>query len=115
MEKKTIHLTIDGKEIEVAEGMTVLEAARKVNIDIPTLCFLKDINEVGDCRMCIVEIEGRNNFATSCIQKCEEGMKVHTNSRKVIEARKEILSLILSNHNRDCLTCIRNGNCELQN
>ena len=109
-----IHLNIDDIPVEVKVGTTILEAAKKVNIDIPTLCFLKDINEVGDCRMCIVEIEGRNNFATSCIQKCEEGMKVHTNSRKVIEARKEILSLILSNHNRDCLTCIRNGNCELQ-
>ena len=109
-----IHLNIDDIPVEVKEGTTILEAAKKVNIDIPTLCFLKDINEVGDCRMCIVEIEGKNNFATSCIQKCEEGMKVHTNSRKVIEARKEILGLILSNHNRDCLTCIRNGNCELQ-
>ena len=109
-----IHLSIDDIPVEVKEGTTILEAAKKVNVDIPTLCFLKEINEVGDCRMCIVEVEGKNNFATSCIQKCEEGMKVHTNSSKVIEARKEILSLILSNHNRDCLTCIRNGNCELQ-
>ena len=109
-----IHLNIDNIPVEVKEGTTILEAAKKVNIDIPTLCFLKEINEVGDCRICIVEVEGRNNFATSCIQKCEEGMKVYTNSKKVIEARKEILGLILSNHNRDCLTCIRNGNCELQ-
>ena len=114
MEKKTIHLTIDGKEIEVAEGMTVLEAARKVNIDIPTLCFLKDINEVGECRMCVVEVEGRRGFATSCIQKVEEGMVVHTNTEKVIEARRLVLDLILSNHERECLTCTRNGNCELQ-
>ena len=114
MEKKTIHLTIDGKEIEVAEGMTVLEAARKVNIDIPTLCFLKDINEVGECRMCVVEVEGRRGFATSCIQKVEEGMIVHTNTPKVIEARRLVLDLILSNHERECLTCTRNGTCELQ-
>ena len=114
MEKKTIHLTIDGKEIEVAEGMTVLEAARKVNIDIPTLCFLKDINEVGECRMCVVEVEGRRGFATSCIQKVEEGMVVHTNTQKVVEARRLVLDLILSNHERECLTCTRNGTCELQ-
>lgn len=109
-----IHLIIDDIPVEVKEGTTILQAAKKVNIDIPTLCFLKEINEVGDCRMCIVEVEGRNNFATSCIQKCEEGMKVHTHSSKVIKARKDILSLILSNHNRDCLSCIRSGNCELQ-
>ena len=109
-----VKLTIDGKEIEVAEGMTVLEAARKVNIDIPTLCFLKDINEVGECRMCVVEVEGRRGFATSCIQKVEEGMVVHTNTQKVVEARRLVLDLILSNHERECLTCTRNGTCELQ-
>ena len=109
-----IHLTIDNIEVEVEEETTILQAARSINIDIPTLCFLKDINENGDCRMCIVEIEGRNNFATSCTQKCEEGMIVYTHSPKVIEARKTILDLILSNHNRSCLTCIRSGNCELQ-
>ena len=109
-----IRLTIDEKEIEVQEGTTILQAARKANIDIPTLCYLKEINEVGDCRMCLVEIEGRRGFATSCIQKAEEGMVVHTNTKAVIDARKTMLDLILSNHNRDCLTCVRNGNCELQ-
>ena len=111
---KMVKLTIDGKEIEIEEGKTILEAARKVNIDIPTLCFLKDINEVGECRMCVVEVEGRRGFATSCIQKVEEGMIVHTNTPKVIEARRLVLDLILSNHERECLTCTRNGNCELQ-
>ena len=111
---KMIKLTIDGKEIEVEEGKTILEAARMINIDIPTLCFLKDINEVGECRMCVVEVEGRRGFATSCIQKVEEGMIVHTNTEKVIEARRLVLDLILSNHERECLTCTRNGNCELQ-
>lgn len=77
--------------------------------------FLKDINEIGDCRMCIVQVDGRRGFATSCIQKVEEGMNVRTHSKEVIEARKVILDLILSNHQRDCLTCTRNGNCELQN
>ena len=109
-----IKLTIDGKEIEVNEGTTILEAARKINIDIPTLCFLKDINEVGECRMCVVEVEGRRGFATACIQKVEEGMVVHTNTEKVIEARRLVLDLILSNHDRECLTCTRNGRCELQ-
>ncbi len=109
-----IHLTIDGKKIEVPKGTTILQAARKANIEIPTLCYLKEINAVGDCRMCITEVEGRKGFATSCIQQVEEGMVVHTHSPAVLEARKIILDLILSNHHRDCLTCTRNGNCELQ-
>ena len=109
-----IHLTINGKAVEVEEGSTILEAARKVNIDIPTLCFLKDVNEVGDCRMCVVEVEGRRGLATACIQKAEEGMVVKTNTPTVIEARRVVLDLILSNHDRECLTCTRNGNCELQ-
>lgn len=109
-----VNITIDGVNVSVPEGITILEAARKANINIPTLCFLKDINEVGDCRMCIVEVEGRKGFATSCIQKVEEGMIIHTNSKKVIEARSVVLDLILSNHHKDCLTCVRNGNCELQ-
>ena len=109
-----IHLTIDNKKVEVPKGTTILQAARKVNIDIPTLCYLKEINAIGDCRMCITEVEGRKGFATSCIQQVEEGMVVHTHSPAVIEARKMILDLILSNHHRDCLTCERNGNCELQ-
>ena len=109
-----VHLTIDNKEVEVPKGTTILQAARKVNIDIPTLCYLKEINAIGDCRMCITEVEGRKGFATSCIQQVEEGMVVHTHSPAVIEARKMILDLILSNHHRDCLICSRSGNCELQ-
>ena len=109
-----INLTIDGIAVSVEEGTTILEAARKVNIDIPTLCFLKEINEVGDCRMCIVEVEGRRGFATSCIQKAEEGMIVHTNTPAIIESRRMVLDLILSNHVKECLTCVRSGNCELQ-
>ena len=102
-----VNLVIDDKNVVVPEGTTVLEAARQVGIDIPTLCFLKEINEVGDCRMCIVEIEGRRGFATSCVQKVEEGMVVHTNTKTVEEARRAVLNLILSNHPQDCLTCIR--------
>ena len=109
-----ITLTIDGIEVKAPEGSTILEAAKIAGIDIPTLCFLKDINEVGDCRMCIVEVEGRRGFATSCIQKVEEGMVVHTHTPNVLEARHVILDLIISNHAKDCLTCTRSGNCELQ-
>ena len=114
MEKKMINLTIDNQKIKVPEGTTILEAAKQAGIDIPTLCFLKEINEVGDCRMCIVEVEGRRGFATSCIQTVEEGMVVHTHTQNVLEARHVILDLIISNHAKDCLTCTRSGNCELQ-
>ncbi len=109
-----IKLTIDGKEVEVEKGTTVLQAARKANIDIPTLCFLKEINAAGDCRMCIVEIEGRRGFVPSCITQAEDGMKVKTDTPELNESRRIMLDLILSTHNRDCLTCVRNGNCELQ-
>lgn len=109
-----INLKIDDKEISVPEGVTILEAARQANIDIPTLCYLKGINQIGDCRMCIVEVEGRKGFATSCIQKAEEGIVVHTHTPAVLEARRMVLDLIISNHAKDCLTCTRNGNCELQ-
>ena len=109
-----IKLNIDGIDVEVPENTTVLTAARKANIDIPTLCFLKEVNAAGDCRMCIVEIEGRRGFVPSCITKVEEGMVVKTNTPEINEARRVILDLILSSHNRECLTCVRNGNCELQ-
>ena len=109
-----VTLTIDGIKVNVPENSTILEAAQIAGIDIPTLCFLKEINEIGDCRMCIVEVEGRRGFATSCIQKVEEGMVVHTHTPNVLEARHVILDLIISNHAKDCLTCTRSGNCELQ-
>ena len=109
-----INLTIDGRNIEVPEGTTILQAAAKLNIDIPTLCYLKEINEIGDCRMCLVEVEGKRGFATSCIQKVEEGMVVHTKTPEVLEARKTMLDLILSNHYQDCDNCVRKENCELQ-
>ena len=114
MDKDMVALTIDGVKVSVPNGTTILEAAKHAGIDIPTLCFLKDINEVGDCRMCIVEVEGRRGFATSCIQTVEEGMIVHTHTQNVLEARHVILDLIISNHAKDCLTCTRSGNCELQ-
>lgn len=114
MENNSVNLVIDNKNICVPAGITILEAARQNGIDIPTLCFLKEINEIGDCRMCIVEVEGRRGFATSCITKVEEGMVVHTNTPSIIDARRTILDLIISNHHMECLTCVRDGNCELQ-
>lgn len=114
MKENLVTATIDGVKVEVPKGTTILEAAKHAGIDIPTLCFLKDINEMGDCRMCIVEVEGRRGFATSCIQTVEDGMVVHTHTPNVLEARHVILDLIISNHAKDCLTCTRSGNCELQ-
>lgn len=109
-----IKLNIDGIDVEVEKGTSVLAAAKTANINIPTLCFLKKINANGDCRMCLVDIEGRKSYVPSCITQAEEGMVVKTNTKQLMKARRVILDLILSNHNRDCLTCVRNGNCELQ-
>lgn len=94
--------------------MTILEACNKVNIKIPTLCFLKEINEVANCRICVVEIVGRKNLVTSCSTKITDGLEILTNSKKVIDSRKTTLELILSNHNKSCLSCAKNGHCELQ-
>ena len=112
--KKMINLTIDGKDVSVLEGSSILEAARKIDIDIPTLCFLKEINEVGNCRMCLVEIEGVRGYKTSCVYPAEEGMKVRTNTKDLIEIKREILQLIISAHDKKCLSCVRNTNCRLQ-
>lgn len=114
MDDKRIELTIDGIKVKVNEGSTILEAARKVSIDIPTLCFLKDINEVGACRMCLVEIEGARSYAAACVQPAQAGMVVHTNTPALLDTKKTILELILSAHEKKCLTCSRNQNCELQ-
>ena len=95
MPEEFVNLTIDGTPVKAKPGMTILSAAKSVGIDIPTLCFLKEINEVGDCRMCIVEVEGKKGFATSCIQKVEEGMIVRTHSPAVLEARRVVLDLSL--------------------
>ncbi|WFD10684.1 NADH-dependent [FeFe] hydrogenase, group A6 [Tepidibacter hydrothermalis] len=112
MQKVT--LTIDNVKIEVPKEYTILQAAREIGIDIPTLCYLKDINEIGACRMCLVEIEGARNLQASCVHPVADGMVIKTNTRKIREARKANLELILSDHDRDCLACFRNGNCELQ-
>lgn len=113
MEKVT--LTIDNIKVEVPKGHTILEAAKMVGIDIPTLCYMKDINEVGACRVCLVELQGARGLQASCVHPAAEGMVIKTNTKKVRDARKATVELILSNHNRECLTCFRNKNCELQN
>ncbi len=114
-----ITLQIDHHTVEVPRGTTVLEAARGVGINIPSLCYmnLKDMcitNLPASCRMCVVEIEGRRNLAPACATRCENGMKVHTSTLRVLNARKTVLELILSDHPNDCLICPKSGNCDLQ-
>jgi len=111
---KEITFKIDNQDITVPEGTTILEAARMHNIDIPTLCFLKGINEIGACRMCLVEIKGARALQAACVYPVANGIDVLTNSPNVRKARKTNLELILSNHNRECTICVRNNNCELQ-
>ena len=109
-----VTLTIDKKVISVPEGTTILEAARSANISIPTLCYLKDVNEIAACRICMVEVEGHARLVPSCDNAVVEGMVVHTNSPRVREARRVNLRLILSQHEICCTKCTRSGNCKLQ-
>ena len=115
---ETINITINGMAVEAPKGSTILQAAKGAGIDIPTLCYLKDVNEVAACRICVVEVDinGRpmRNLPASCILKVAEGMNIRTNTAKVRKAVRTNLELILANHRRECLTCVRNGNCELQ-
>ncbi|MBP3540240.1 MAG: iron hydrogenase small subunit [Clostridia bacterium] len=111
--EQMITVTIDGVQVEVPAGSTVLEAARKANVNIPTLCFLKDINQTGNCRLCVVDCGGRA-LQAACVLPCTPGMVVKTNTPAVREARKMNLELILSNHDKKCLSCVRSQNCELQ-
>lgn len=109
-----VKLTINGRVIETREGATILEAAAEAGISIPTLCFMKELNEIGACRVCVVEIEGQEKLATSCNTLVEEGMIVHTDSPRARMARRVNLQLILSQHDCHCPVCARNGNCALQ-
>lgn len=109
-----INLTIDGVAVEVEKNTTILDAAKKININIPTLCFMKGVNEPGSCRVCVVEVEGWRGLHPACVTKVSEGLAVKTATSTVREARKNILELIMSNHNRECLSCSRNLKCELQ-
>lgn len=117
---ETVKLTIDNKTVEVPKGTTIYKAAKHLNIDIPVLCYmdLPDLNiehKPGGCRICSVEVEGRRNLAPSCSTEIADGMVVSTHSMRVINARKTVMELILSDHPKDCLVCAKSGNCDLQN
>ena len=116
-----IQVTINGVAYSVPAGSTVLEAAKAANIDIPTLCYLKDINEIGACRLCLVEVSEKRGTAmgpfrmvTACVYPCTDGMEIKTNTPKITASRKMNLELLLSNHDQKCLSCVRSTNCELQ-
>lgn len=109
-----VNLTIDGKQISVQENTTIMDAAAQNGIHIPKLCYLKDINEIAACRVCVVELKGKEKLITSCNNVAEEGMVIFTNSPKVRKHRKTTVELILSQHDCQCVTCARSGNCSLQ-
>ena len=111
---ETVNIMINGVAVAAPKGSTILEAARLANIEIPTLCFLKEINEIGACRMCVVEVKGARSLVAACVYPINEGMEVWTNTPKVLDSRKKTLQLILSNHDKKCLSCVRSGHCELQ-
>jgi NADH-quinone oxidoreductase subunit G/NADP-reducing hydrogenase subunit HndD len=113
--KDNVQITIDSITVNAPQGATVLEAARQANVEIPTLCYHKDLFPSGSCGMCVVDIEGQGNLKRACITEVQDGMKIQTNSQEIRLARKNILELVLASHPKDCLTCIRHGNCELQN
>ena len=109
-----INVKINGNEYSVPKGSTILDAARAANIDIPTLCYLKGINEIGACRLCLVEVKGARGLMAACVTPANDGMEIFTNTQKVRNSRKTTLELMLSNHDRECLSCVRNTTCELQ-
>ncbi len=109
-----VNLKINGMSVSVPEGYTILQAAKEVNIEIPSLCYLKDVNCIGACRVCVVEVKGRKGLVASCVYPVEEGMEVLTNTPAVRESRKTTIELILSTHHKKCLSCVRGNNCELQ-
>ena len=113
--EKMLNIKINGMECTVPYGTTILEAARGLGIEIPTLCYLKEINEIGACRFCVVEVAGARSLVAACVFPIErDGTEIFTNSERVRKARKTTLQLILSTHERKCLSCVRSGNCELQ-
>ena len=109
-----VKVTINNTMVEVPESFTVLEAAREAGYEIPTLCYMKEINEVGACRVCLVEVEGARSLQASCVLPVRDGMVVKTNTKKVRDTVKTTVELILANHDRECTQCVRSGNCELQ-
>ena len=109
-----VNLTIDNVPVSVKENTTIMEAAASIDINIPKLCFLKDLNEIAACRVCVVELKGKDKLITSCNNVCEEGMEIFTNSKKVIRDRRKTVELILSQHDNRCVICAKSGNCSLQ-
>ena len=109
-----INIKINGMPLSVPAGTTILEAARQLGIQIPTLCHLKNMNEIGACRICVVEVKGARSLVASCVYPVSEGMEITTNSPRVLNSRKKTLELLLSTHDRKCLSCTRSGKCELQ-
>ena len=114
MAEQKITLRIDNEDVEIESGKTILEACEKIGKDIPTLCYLEEINEIGACRMCIVENKKTGELMASCITPVQDGMEISTNSNKVRKTRKMNLEFLLSNHEIDCPTCIKNEDCELR-
>ncbi len=111
---ETVNITIDGKKMTVPANYTILQAAQDAEINIPTLCYLKNINVIGACRMCLVAVKGSRALQASCVYPVTEGLEIYTNTPEVRQARRSNLELILSNHDRKCLSCVRSTNCELQ-
>ena len=109
-----IEIIIDGKKAKATADQTILQVAKNIGIEIPTLCYLKNVNEPASCRVCVVEVEGARNLVTACSTKVRAGMVVKTNTSKVIRARKTALELLLSNHNKNCLNCPKNLKCDFQ-
>ncbi|MBQ8979094.1 MAG: (2Fe-2S)-binding protein [Oscillospiraceae bacterium] len=107
-------ITVNGKEILARDGVTILTAARENGIDIPTLCFMEGVSDIGMCRLCVVEVEGYSNFLPACRTKALEGMVITTESDELNSYRREMLELILASHYLDCMSCPANGSCELQ-
>ena len=111
---ENVTVKINGREYTVPAGIKIIDAARIAKIDIPTLCYLKDVNEIGACRLCLVEVKGARGLMAACVTTVADGMEINTNTPKVVESRKTNLELILSTHKKECLSCIRSNNCELQ-
>ena len=113
-QEKTVHLKINGIPVEVPASYTILQAAKEIDVEIPSLCYLKDINCIASCRVCVVEVKGKRGLVASCVHPVEEGMEVLTNTPAIRTSRKMTLELILSSHHKKCLSCVRGNNCELQ-
>lgn len=109
-----VNIKINNIPVQVDEGITILQAAKQAGVKIPTLCYLKDINAIGACRVCVCEVKGARSLVAACVYPVSEGMEVFTNTKKVMDSRKTTVELILSDHEQNCLSCVRNNNCELQ-